>query len=40
MKNADSTPELTAEQQQALDAGDDVVQGQSFVSMRTDVVLD
>ena len=39
MKNSESTPELTAEQQQALDAGDGLVQGSSFVLMRTDVVL-
>jgi hypothetical protein len=33
-------PELTEEQQRALDAGDGVVQGESFVIMRKDVVLD
>ena len=40
MKNSQATPELTAEQKQALDAGDGLVQGSSFVLMRTDVVLD
>jgi hypothetical protein len=33
-------PELTAEQQQALDASHGVLQGNSFVLMRTEVVLD
>ena len=40
MNNPKSTPDLTAEQQQALDAGAGVVQVASFVLMRTDVVLD
>lgn len=40
MENPFPTPELTAEQQQALDAGDGIVSGPSFVLMRTDVVLD
>ena len=39
MENSD-VPELTAEQQKALDAGNGVVQGSSFVLMRTEVVLD
>lgn len=39
MSNSEKAPELTAEQQQALDAHGGVVQGQSFVLMRTDVVL-
>lgn len=39
MTKPEKTPELTAEQQQALDAHGGVVQGQSFVLMRTDVVL-
>lgn len=39
MNTSDSIPELTPEQQKALDAGDGVVQGRSFVLMRTDVVL-
>ena len=40
MENSASVPELTAEQQQALDAGNGIVQGPSFVLLRTDVVLD
>ena len=40
MTTPESIPKLTTEQQQALDAGDGVVQGSSFVLMRTDVVLD
>ncbi|MDP6443934.1 MAG: hypothetical protein QGG36_32475 [Pirellulaceae bacterium] len=40
MSKPDTGPELTAEQQQALDAGNGIVQGQSFVLMRTEVVLD
>ena len=39
MKNSD-VPELTEAQQQDLDGGNGVVQGSSFVLMRTDVVLD
>ena len=39
MSKSEKTPELTAAQQQALDAHGGVVQGQSFVLMRTDVVL-
>jgi Ca2+-binding EF-hand superfamily protein len=39
MSNSDKTLELTAEQEQALDAHGGVVQGQSFVLMRTDMVL-
>ena len=39
MQNSD-VPSLTADQQQALDAGNGVVQGSSFVLLRTDVVLD
>lgn len=39
MAGAEKTPDLTAEQQHALDAHGGVVQGQSFVLMRTDVVL-
>jgi len=39
MKNSQATPELTAEQEQALDAAGGIVQGQSFVLIRTDVVL-
>ena len=35
-----TTPELTAEQLEALDAGNGIVQGQSFVLIRNDVVLD
>ncbi len=40
MKDSDAISQLTEEQQQALDAGNGVVQGPSFVLMRTDVVLD
>jgi hypothetical protein len=40
MKDSDAIPQLTEEQQQALDAGNGVVQGPSYVLMRTDVVLD
>ena len=39
MTDAEKTPDLTAEQEHALDAHGGVVQGQSFVLMRTDVVL-
>ena len=39
MNNSEKVPDLTAEQQQALDAHGGLVQGQSFVLMRTDVVL-
>ena len=39
MKNFNA-PELTAEQEQALDEGNGVVQGPTFVLMRTEVVLD
>ena len=39
MSDSQKTPELTAEQQHALDAQDDVVQGSSFVLLCTDVVL-
>lgn len=39
MTEAEKTPGLTAEQEHALDAHGGVVQGQSFVLMRTDVVL-
>ena len=39
MKNND-IPTLTAAQQQALEAGDGIVQGASYVLMRTDVILD
>lgn len=39
MKSSKETPKLTAEQQQALDEADGVVQGPSYVLMRTDVVL-
>ena len=39
MKNSKETPELTAAQRQALDEAGGVVQGQSYVLMRTDVVL-
>lgn len=40
MSEIEKTPELTAEQEQALDAHGGVVQGQSFVLMRPDVMLD
>ena len=40
MEESKITLELTAEQRKALDAGNGVVQGSSFVLMRTDVVLD
>lgn len=36
----DPLPELTEQQRQALVDGDGVVQGQSFILMSTDVVLD
>jgi len=39
MKKPD-IPNLTEEQQLALDKGEGVVQGASFILMRTDVVLD
>ncbi|QDV48409.1 hypothetical protein [Gimesia fumaroli] len=39
MKKSD-IPNLTEEQQHALDEGEGVVQGASFILMRTDVVLD
>ena len=34
------TPELTKEQQQALDANQGILQGSSYVLMRTDTFLD
>jgi hypothetical protein len=40
MKDSNAIPELTAEQQKALDASGGIVHGQSFVLMRPDVVLD
>ncbi len=40
MKNSYARLTLTNEQQQALDAGNGVVQGPSFVLLRTDAVLD
>jgi hypothetical protein len=40
MSNSDQVIHLTAEQQQALNAGNGVAQGESFVLLRTDVVLD
>lgn len=39
MSTSDQIPELTAEQQQALDAQGGIVQGRSFMLTRTDVVL-
>jgi hypothetical protein len=39
MSNNHTTPKLTPEQEQALDACGGVLQGQTFVVMRTDVVL-
>lgn len=39
MNSSKQSPELTAEQQQALDEAGGVVQGQSYILMRTDVVL-
>lgn len=40
MSNSEKALELTVEQEQAVDAHGGVVQGQSFVLMRTDVLLD
>ncbi|MEX0715969.1 MAG: hypothetical protein WD066_05250 [Planctomycetaceae bacterium] len=40
MNTASTAPTLTAEQQQALDAHDGILQGESFVLMRPDVVLE
>lgn len=38
MSHSENAVELTPEQRQALDAGGGIVQGQSFVLMRTDLV--
>jgi len=40
MEKTNKTPELTAAQQKALEAGHGLVQGDSYVLMRNDVVLD
>jgi len=40
MSRPETTPKLTPEQQRALDMHGGVVQGDSFVLMRKDVVLD
>jgi hypothetical protein len=40
MSNPHTPPELTQQQQEALDANDGFVQGPSYVLMRTEVLLD
>ncbi|MEQ8788501.1 MAG: hypothetical protein RIC55_19480 [Pirellulaceae bacterium] len=40
MSNPPTPPELTPEQQNALDANDGIVHGPSYVLMRTDVLFD
>lgn len=40
MNNSNAAPKLTDEQQQALDDGNGVLQGETYLLMRHDVVLD